>query len=189
MLEFLIELKDFFLLNLNDYSNININFPIIIFLFAFAISLSIVFFIINARAMRSVNLVKQLLRHEAHDEKSAKTLRELKIKEDFLMRNMLSQKTGRLASIVCRVGDTRMTYEEYMKLVKGKNYKEERIDFSTARFFVSKEREELAKRMIDRDNSSILKPILISIFVFAVVACLALITPDLLSYINRSIGK
>ena len=189
MIEFLIELKDLFLLNLNDYSNININFPIIIFFFALTVAFSVVSFIINARNMHSVNLIKQLLRHEAYTEESAKTLSELKIKAGYLLKNMLSQKTGKLTSIVCRVGDTKMTYEQYMIASKQKGYKEEKIDFSSAKFYIPNERRENGKKMVDKDTSTRLKPILATIFLIAIFACIAIVTPDLLDYINRLAGK
>ena len=189
MLEFLIELKDLFLLNLNEYPNININFPIIIFFFTFTVALAVLFFVFNERNMNSVNLVKQLLRHEAYTEESAKTLNELKIKDGYIIKNILSQSTGKLASIVCRVGDTKMTYEQYMIASKQKGYKKEKIDFTSAKFFIPKERQESAKRMVDKDTSTRLKPILMTVFLIAIFACIAIVTPDLLDYVNRLAGK
>lgn len=179
------EVKNFLLLNLNDYPNININFPIIIFLLSLTIALSVMFFVINRMNMYTAHLLRQILRRGAVDEDSALTLDELKVKKGFLLRSMLSKRTGKLASVVCRVGDVAMTYEQYLIASKKKGYKEEKIDFEAARFYISPDRKKIAEKILDKDMSSPIKPVLATILAVALFACAAIVIPDLLTYISN----
>ena len=97
-MSFFERLKDFFLLNLNDYSNINIVFPIGIFFTAITVALCIFAFIYSYRRVCTVTLLKQLIRHGANDENNAKTLFSMHIKEGIVIKKLLSSRQGQLQS-------------------------------------------------------------------------------------------
>ena len=73
------DVKEYLSVNLNDYKNIGINFEINKFILFCAIALCVVAFYVNYKRSLMVNTVKQLLRKNAIDEESAKTLVELKL--------------------------------------------------------------------------------------------------------------
>ena len=186
---FLEDLKDFFFLNLNNYSNIKINFPIGIFLTLITVSLCVFAFIYACRRIVIVDFLKQLLRHDAINEENAKTLSKLRIKEGFLLKNMLSKTSGQLKSIVSIKGETKMTYEQYLIASKAKGYKEKKIDFSSAEFFINPEKLDDAKKTVESESPSIIKPILMSILLLVLLICVSLVLPQILDYINASLGK
>ena len=182
-------LKEFFFLNLNNYSNIEINFPIGIFLTAITILLCIFTFFYAYRRVVTVNLMTQLLRHEARDEGSAKTLASIHINAGIVLKSLLSSRTGQVKSIVYRKGDVKMTYEQYLILSKEKGYKEQKIDFSTAEFYIPDEKLDDAKRIVDREAPSMIKPLLMSVLLLVILLCISLTLPQLLEYINSAIAK
>jgi len=181
-------IKDFFLLNLDDYSNIGISFPIGIFLVALTVALSITAFIINNYKTKTAELLKQLFRHEATNEKNAKKLSSLRIKNSMTIRHALSG-DGQLKELVRRVGEQKLTYEEYVALTKKRGYKEEKIDFDKALFYLDEENISRAKRIYETDNSSIVRPILLSVMLLAILVCCTLLVPELLSYLNDSLAN
>ena len=182
MLEYI---EKFVLLNLNEYPNININFPIGIFLIAMSLAICIACFILNYDKMYSVIILKQLIRREATSEESAKTIKELNIDNSFFIKFLLKKESGRLASIVKKQGEVKMTYEEYMSKVKEKGYKKEKLDFSTAKFYIPAEQMDTAKMIVATDTSSHIKPILLTIMIIALMICIAVLFPSLLDYVNR----
>jgi hypothetical protein len=188
-MSFFERLKDFFLLNLNDYSNINIVFPIGIFFTAITAALCIFVFIYAYRRVVTVTLLKQLLRHEANDETRAKTLYSMHIKEGIVIKNLLSSRQGQLNSIVCRKGDVEMTYEQYLIASKRKGYKEEKIDFSTAEFYIPEDKLDTAKKIVEGESPSMLKASLMAVLLFVVLLCISITLPQLLEYINSAIAK
>ena len=183
------DLKEFFFLNLNDYSNIEISFPIGIFLILITVALCVFAFLYAYRRIIIVGVLKQLLRHDATNEENAKTLSKLHVHDGFLLKNMLSKTSGQLKSIVCRKGETKMTYEQYLILSKAKGYKEEKIDFSCAEFYINPEKLDDAKKIVESESPSMIKPLLMSILLLVLLLCVSLTLPQLLDYINNSIGK
>ena len=179
-------IKEFFLLNLKDYSNIDINFPIGIFLVILTVALILVAFIINHYKSNTAYLLKQLFRHEAFNEGTAKSLASLRVKNCFAIRHALSGE-GQLKALVLRVGEQKLSYEEYVKLTKTRGYKEEKIDFNTALFYLDEENLPRAKRIFESDNSSIIRPILMSVMLLALLICATLVVPEILTYINDSL--
>ena len=86
-----------------------------------------------------------------------------------------------------RVGEQKLSYEEYVKLTKTRGYKEEKIDFNTALFYLDEENLPRAKRIFESDNSSIIRPILMSVMLLALLICATLVVPEILTYINDSL--
>ena len=181
-------LKNFFTLNLKDYSNIGINFPMGIFLIMLTVALIVAVFVINDYKSKTAELLKQMFRHEARDEESAKTLKALRIKSGLTIKHALSGE-GRLKDLVRRVGEKKLTYEEYVALTKKRGYKEEKIDFESALFYLDEDNIQKAKRIYENDTSSIVRPILISIMLVAILVCLSFLVPELLTAINNSLAS
>ena len=73
--------KNYLSLNLNEYENIGMNLPIVKLLLAVAVAFIVAIIIINYSKRNLYLMVKQLMRHGAMGEESAKTLSELKLNE------------------------------------------------------------------------------------------------------------
>ena len=186
-------------INLKDYTNIGIDLEITKLLFAFFIGIIVATVVINYNRACTALVIKRLLRREALSQESARTLTELSVAT--LGVKMLLRSNGRIKRIIKRVGEKEYTYEEYMALGrKRKKNKgegtpetsakaEEKIDFSTARFYLSEERLDEAKGIVERDRSSVLNTVLLCILVTAVFVCLVLVMPELLNLINGALAS
>ena len=179
-------IKDFFFLNLIKYENILFYFPIGMLLTLLTVAMCAAVFVINHRNGYICAMIKQLLRHGATDETSAKTLKELHLDKTYGLKGALSR-SGQLSFLVKRAGDVKISYEEFVKSQKKRGYKEEKIDFSEARFYLSQEQLNRAKGTLEKNGASLWKPILLSIIFIAIWVLLALFLPDLLDYINSSL--
>ena len=69
-----------------------------------------------------------------------------------------------------------------------KGYKEEKIDFDTARFYISPDKKKEASTIVDKDTSSPIKPVLATLLAVALFACISIVLPDLLAYISNSLA-
>lgn len=179
-------IKEFFILNLNDYENIPFYFPVGLLITLLTVAMCVAVFVINYRNGYTCAMIKQLLRHGATDENGAKTLKELRLDNIYGLKGALSR-SGRLTYIVKRVGDVKPSYEEFMANRKKRGYKEEGIDFSEARFYIAEEQLDRAKGILEKSGASIWKPIILSVIFIAAWVILALFLPDLLEYINSSL--
>lgn len=179
--------KKYFLINLQDYPNIGLDFPITIFLACFFFALIVTTLIVNYRRHKMEELIKALTRHGATDETEAKTLGELKL-DNKVFRHLLSRE-GQITKLVGRVGEVKPTYEEYIEKTKRKEYKDEKIDFSSARFFIRDEGRDRAKRIVEYGNISPLSTALFCLLLVAVFICLSLLMPGILSAINGFLGN
>lgn len=176
----------YFLVNLNDYSNIKIDLEISKILFFLLVGIIIATVIVNYRRASMILIIKKLLRHEIFSEDSAKNLSELGI-DNIGVRLALSS-GGRLSGIVLRAGEKKYTYEEYSQLIKSKKFKEEKIDFSDARFYINKENLEDAQKIVDVPMPSIINTLLFCILLIAVYIFIILLIPELLTLINNIIS-
>ena len=178
--------NDIILLNLKDYENIGVDFYINIFFFVLAVFICISFFVIEHKRGCMRLTVKQLMRHNAEGEESAKTLFELGISSRSIKR-ALSTDT-RLSKIVKRVGAHEYTYEEYVKLSKEKKLKKEKIDFTTARFYINKSYEQQAKHIYENYNTSLVKSLLMCALVILIYGAVAAVSSEIIEYINSALG-
>lgn len=179
-------LKDFFFLDLSDYENFGMSFPLGLFLILLTIGISSALFVINYNKMIMATALKKLLRHKATDELSAKTLSDLGLDGVKKLKHALSH-SGQLSYIVKRVGAEEITYDEYLSKSKEKGFKEEKIDFSTEKFYISPDKIDRAKKILEEDNSSFTKPIVLTAVMVAVLILFAILAPDVLSAINSSL--
>ena len=177
-------LTDLILLNAKDYLDIASDVYINVIMLIVAAALSVSCFFINHHKTYTVAIIKQLLRHEAIGEENAKTLRSLRLDNSRSLKWALSRR-GQLTKIVSRVGYVEPTYEEYMAKLKAKEMKKEKIDFSTALFFISKENLDRATLVRDRENPTILRTALVCVLILALTVCIMLLMPEILTLIAK----
>lgn len=179
----------YFNINLKDYSNIGIDLNISLVLLFFFVGLCAAAMVVNHHRSYMATAVKQLIRHGADGEANAKTIGELGLGQIRSIRRALSR-DGQLTKKVKRVGEERLTYEEYVALKKAKKLpKAEKIDFDTARFYISPDQKERAKSFYENNSSSVLKAILLCVLIMAVYFCLMLIMPGALKLLNGILGN
>jgi len=181
-------LEDIFLLNLKDYSNIGVDFYINIFLLVLFVCIGVGCFVFNGYRNAMHILIKQLVRHGAKSESEAKTLKALGLSSSYLVKRCLSG-NGQISRIVRRVGEKTYTYEEYVKLERRGELKAERIDFSTAAFYLDKEKQDRTKYILENYSSSLPKTILLVIFLIILYICISFVMPEILSFINSSLAS
>ena len=180
------DVKEYLSLNLNDYSNINVNFEINKFILLCAVALCVVSFFINYKRSILADTVKQLLRHNATDEESAKTLGELGLAGSRGVRKAITS-SAQLRRMITVVGEHRPTYEEYVAAQKEKKKLAEQ-DPLTLRIYIPKEAMDRAKYVYNTYTSSISRTLLACVMYVAFAACLILLMPELLALINGSLG-
>lgn len=174
-------------LNFKDYKNLNFNFPIGFILIFFMIAFPIAVFLINHTKNTVATCIKQLLRHEALSEDSAKNLSQLRLSKYKGLRKMLLS-SGELSSMVKIAGYKKPSYDEYMKAKKEKR-KIETVDFDNAKIYLSENNIDHARDIASIGTSSIWKPILVSIAGVIVIALLFVFMPTLLDLLNSSLNK
>lgn len=179
-------LKELFTLNVNDYITDGPDMKINLFMLAITLGICLGTVIMGIYKHYTVLILKQLIRHEAKDDDGAKTLAELRLSDKRILKYFLSHK-GQLTDMVGRVGEKVYTYEELTALQKQKGYKEEKIDFSEARFFIRPDKSDRASHVYESDNTSFLRIVLFCVLFIAVYVCLALLMPSILKLINSII--
>ena len=184
-MELLSIFREFFSVNLKDYPNIGIDLQITKVLFCFTIGLIVTTIVVNYIRISVNTLIKKLLRYDATTEDNAKNLEKLGMKPFEAKVAFLSK--GRVAKVVYFKGQKEYTYEEYTELLKSKDFKEEKIDFKTAEFYIKPDKIDEAKKIIDVPTTSVISMILLCILIIAVFACLMLVMPELLTLINSMI--
>ena len=180
------DIKEYLSLNLNDYANININFEINKFILLCAVAMCVVSFFINYKRSILADTVKQLLRHNATDEESAKTLGELRLADSRGVRKAIIS-SAQLRRMITVVGEHRPTYEEYVAAQKEKRKLEEQ-DPLTLRIYVPKEAMDRAKYVYNTYNSSIPRTLLTCVMFISLAVCLILVMPELLTTIDNSLA-
>ena len=181
------KIKRFLLLNFDDFENIAIPFPVGLVITGVVLALISASFVINYRKLYTTRLLRGLLRQSAIGESGAKTLRELRL-DTFSVRHALSR-SGRLTYYVKRAGESKPTYEEYVKKTKERGYKGEKIDFSTAAFYIDEEREDEVKRLLERPTDNWISPIILTFVLLAVLVLSFFFAEDLLTLINNLADK
>ena len=176
--------KDFFFLNLEDYDNFGIRFPLGMFLIFLSVAMCAAYFIITYRNIYMVTLLKKLIRHNATSEECAITLGEIGLSKNRPLCRALSR-SGQLTFIVKQKGAVETTYEEYTKKLKTKNFKDAKIDFRLAEFYISPDRIDRAQKMVETNSTSWVKPIVLSGITLALLFLFAIFSPEILTAINN----
>ena len=177
-------INDFLLLDISQYLKNAPNIKINLFIVAIAIGICIAAFILSFHKIHTLRAIKQLLRHNITSEEKAKTLKELRLNDSRALKRMLSQ-SGQLTEMIKMVGKKQYTYEEYVALQKSKGFKEEKIDFSVARFYLAPEKLDKAKRMQETESPSYIKTALACVLILAIAVCITLAMPELLSFLSK----
>ena len=166
-------LKDYFFLNLNYYFK-GVDFQINIFLLSLALGIAIATVLVTVSKRNLSNIIRQLTRHGADSEASAKTLQDLKIKPGFIVRSSLSRR-GQLSSIIAMVGGF-----PFERKTEGK--KEEKIDFSTAAFYIKNN--DRASRINEQKIPSYLNAALAALLIIMLTVIITLLMPDILFFLT-----
>ena len=180
-------IKQFFSVNLKDYSNLCVDFEINKALVVLLVVLCISFFYIHVKRKNMYYIVKQLTRHNATDEESAKTLEALGLSNNFVLKWMLSG-SGQLTRLVKRAGEVTLSYEEYVALEKEKKLNKEKIDFTEAKFYLFDAQDTRVQRILSRYNIPLFKTVILCVFVVVLYFCIMLLMPELLMLINYLVG-
>lgn len=171
--------EKYFLLNLKDYPSLGIDLEINKILLYILVGSILALAFLGYRKAGVSAAVKAILRRGATDEESAKTLDELKV-NTFAVRSILRTSGGRISKLILRVGARKYTYEEYVKLTKKRTFKEEKIDFATAKFYIPKEKSDEAKKIYERSDSPLFHTLLASVLLVALFVCLVFAMPEIL---------
>lgn len=180
--------QDIFSVNLKDYANIGIDFEINIFIALAAVLISALGFVLGAYRSTLSMTMKQFLRHEAVGEENAKTLKELGLYNSRATRRALSGE-GRLSRVVSRVGEKKLTYEEYAALPR----KERKRAFATAdfdkdRFYIEEANRERAEHVYKTYDTSPAKCALGAILIIALCFAVMIFMPEILTLINNALA-
>ncbi len=180
-------IKEFFFLNLKEYENIAVPVPIGMVSIALTVVMCLAAFYYYYYKNYTCELLRALKRHEATSEESAKTLAELRLGDRKSIKRALMRQTS-LSKMVKEVGRVELTYEEYVEKSKKRGYRGEKIDFSTAKFYLSPEEKDIAATQIEK-CPTLLMPILTSVIALITLCLLFLFLEPLLVVINNWAGK
>lgn len=177
--------EKYFSINLKDYYNIGLDLEINKLLFAFLVALIVVTIAASVIKSTMYTVIKALIRHEARDEESAKTLAELGL-NSFRYKNALKS-NAQLKRVVEISGQKKYTYDEYVKLSKEKGFKDE-IDFSEAKIYIKEQEKTSASKILEMKKPSVVETVLLCLLITAIAACLMLFMPTILMTINNWLG-
>ena len=175
--------EKYFLLNLEDYPNFGISLEINKVMFFLVIGIIVAAFVINYNRNCAQQLVSKLMRHSAFDSDNAKTLGEMRI-TSFWTKHLLSS-SARIKGIIKRSGEKIYTYDEYIAATKEKGYKEEKIDFETARFYIPEDKRDEATHIHEMKDTTLIGTILFALLMLALCVCLMFLMPEILPFLNN----
>ena len=178
-------IKEYLSVNLDDYENIGINFEINKFILLCAMTLCVFSFFINYKRSLIADTVKQLLRHNATDEESAKTLSELGLADSRGIKKAIFT-SSQLRRMITVIGEVRPTYEEYVAAQKEKK-KIATADPLAVRIYIPAEAMDRAKHVYNTYNTSLVRTLLACVMVISLAMCLIFIMPGFLSFIDGSL--
>ena len=177
---------DFLLLDLAEFDKFGVSFPIGFFVTFLLFALSCSCFVINYRKMYTTETLRQLFRHEAISPDRAKTLKELRLNRASI-RAALSR-SGQLTYLVRRVGEESLSYEQLLSTKKSRAHKEEKIDFSAAKFYLDPQKIKRAENEIANGSTSWWQPTILTAIFIAIFILLAIFGVDMLTAINESVS-
>lgn len=201
--------EDYISLNMKDYPNLGFNIEIVKVLLIAAVVLCTVFCVMDFHKKTAYLIIKQLMRHEAKNPERAKTLAELSLSENRAVRRSIAS-SSQLRSVVGRVGEKELTYEEYIANEKRKKElkrakralkkaggeavsttlptEEKAPTIDELRFYIKEEGADYASKIYNGADISVLRTVLRCVLVVAVAVCFVFLMPELLSFINNIMG-
>lgn len=180
-------IKKAFLVNLADYENLGFNLPINILLLCVFVGMCIAFIAVDFNKRYMNLIVRQLLRHEAVGEAKAVSLSSLGLDGSRMVRLYLSG-GGHLSRVVGRVGEPTYTYEEYVQLEKEKKLKREKIDFTSAVFYIREDALDRANNISANYRVSMVKTLLLCLLFMMIYLGIMMAMPELLGWVNAVAG-
>lgn len=178
--------NDIVFLNLKSYENIGFDFYINIFLFAVAAVFCLFALYIEYTRGMIYTLVFQLKRHKAYSPEDARTVSTLGIKLTLGLK-LLIKNNRMLSRVVARVGNTDISYDEYMSLKRKEIKKAEAIDFDNERFYILPESSSRTEDIISSYGFSFGRVFFFCIFIIIVFTSLAVLCPEILRVINNNL--
>ena len=201
--------KDYICLNTKDYTNIGFNFEIVKVLLITALALCVVFCMMDFHKKNAYLIIKQLMRHEAKDPESAKTLSELGLAQNKSVKRAIAS-SSQIRSVVGRVGEKELTYEEFIAIEKKKKensflkriFKKKKNDakkiemeiedaplnIDSIGLYIKEDRVDYASRIYNGADISVLRMVLRCVLVMAVAVCFTMLMPELLTLVNNMLG-
>lgn len=173
----------FICLNLNQYKNLKVDFEINKFLIIALVGLIAAIIIINYVRSSIYLTVNKLIRHEAIGEENAKTVGELGLNLRRVKRCLAS--SSQLKTIISRVEEEKLSYEEYIARCKSKDKTLDKIDFEIAKFYVIKEKTDEARELGLKSKSLVLNTVLFCVLSVVAVVCLIFLMPEILNLVNN----
>ena len=177
-------LKEYFSINLNDYDNIGINLEINKVIFGAFVALIIGVIFLNIYRGNIKIVVTQLTRHNAKCEDEAKTLAEIGLGKNRIVKWLLSQE-NLLTKIVGRKGERKFEYEEYKALSKKERAEAEKFDINAAEFYIRDEQKDLATRAIENYGTSVQRTAVTCLLIAIISICVIICMPEILEIINN----
>ena len=174
-------------MNIGEYSNIGFDVYINLVLFALCLGMCAAIIIVGIKRGTMAATVKQLMRHSAVSEDTAKTVAELNLKRTKILENLLSR-DGQMKKIVHRVGEVKYTYEEYLALMKAKKLQPESVNFATARFYIKDDEMSRAKRIYESYSAPAFKIAANVILILSIYVCVSLLMPGIFDMINTMLA-
>ena len=181
-------LKRCFEINLEDYENINFGLEINKVVLGTFVAIIVGILVLNAYRGSIRFMVMQLKRHNATDEESAKTLKELGLDSSRILKKLLASQ-NMLTKTVLRVGAIEYDYETYVKMDKAARREAGRVDFDSARFYINPEEANRAAFIIERYAVSIPRTLATCLFFVILCGCIIACMPGILDVVNGLIGK
>ena len=184
--------KKYVELNLKSYFEIDFEINKLVILLTIALVIACI--VISRRQNAEALILKKLLRAEAISEENAKSASELGLAENRLAISILSSSSGYFKTLVSRVGEKKMSYEDYKALENERRslspkerraaYKSDStLDIKNEKFYISKSLEEKAKRVFFKNTTSPLKTALFCILIVSVGAAVFFLMPEILSFL------
>ena len=180
-------IKRTFAINLNDYENIGFSLEINKVIFGACIALIIGVVLLSIQRGSTRLMIMQLTRHGATSEDKAKTLSELGLSDNKILKILLRGHNV-LVNTVARVGAVKYDYEAYVAMDKEARKQAEVIDFESAKFYIKEEESDRAAFIVERYTVSLTRTVLSCVLVAIISGCVIACMPSVLSLINGFIG-
>jgi hypothetical protein len=180
-------LEKLFNLNLSEYENIGLNFPIGLFLILLLVSASVAVFFLHFHKKLEMDALTALVRHGAESEECAKTLDDMSIDTPAIRKKL--SRGSRLSYMIISQDREKLSYEEFLKLSRKEQLAYSDIDFENAKFYLNPESLDKAKRIVEKDNVSIISPIIIATLSIALIFVFGAFLPDILELIDGALRK
>ncbi|MBQ8688944.1 MAG: hypothetical protein IJ515_01105 [Clostridia bacterium] len=175
-------LKEYFLLDVGQYFD-GVSFLINIFILSICLGICAAAVCVTVHKRYTADIIRQLLRHGACSPDKAKTLSEIHLENSFFLKSALSR-NGQLTYIVKMAENEDKDIGGGVEAVESREkYRKDKIDFDTARFFISEERLDRAKTVNEEKVPNYFNTVIVCLLVMSVAFIVTLFMPDILAFI------